>query len=204
MSAERIAVVGLGYVGLPVAVGMARAHGDVIGFDINERRIAALRQGEDATREFTREELDGLPIRFTADSADLEGCTFFIVTVPTPIDGNRQPDLGPIRRACETVGRALTPGAVVVFESTVYPGVTEEVRAAAGPDLRPAPGGGLQARLLARADQPRRPGAPARDHHQDRRRRGRGQPAPGRGGVRAGGEGGLHRAPTIRPPRLPR
>ena len=80
-----------------------------------------------ATREFTREELDGLPIRFTADSVDLEGCTFFIVTVPTPIDGNRQPDLGPIRRACETVGRALTPGAVVVFESTVYPGVTEEV-----------------------------------------------------------------------------
>jgi UDP-N-acetyl-D-glucosamine/UDP-N-acetyl-D-galactosamine dehydrogenase len=127
MSAERIAVVGLGYVGLPVAVGMARAHGDVIGFDINERRIAALRQGEDGTREFTREELDGVPIRFTADSVDLEGCTFFIVTVPTPIDGNRQPDLGPIRRACETVGRALAPGAVVVFESTVYPGVTEEV-----------------------------------------------------------------------------
>ncbi len=81
-------------------------------------------------------------LRFTADRADLEGCTFFIVTVPTPIDGNRQPDLGPVRRACETVGRALTPGAVVVFESTVYPGVTEEVCGpllAAG--LGPAPAG---------------------------------------------------------------
>src|SRR3712207_4660665 len=92
MRPERIAVVGLGYVGLPVAVGMARAHGAVVGFDIDGKRIVALRRGEDATGELARDELTAVPVSFTADSADLEGCTFFIVTVPTPIDGNRQPD----------------------------------------------------------------------------------------------------------------
>lgn len=129
---ETIAVVGLGYVGLPVAVGMARAHGEVVGFDIKPERVEALRRGEDVTGEFTAEELAEVRLRYTTDPADIAGCSFFVVTVPTPIDANRQPDLTPVRRACETVGRALTPGAVVVFESTVYPGVTEEV---AGPLL---------------------------------------------------------------------
>jgi UDP-N-acetyl-D-galactosamine dehydrogenase len=127
MHEDRIAVIGLGYVGLPVAVGVARAHGRVVGFDIKHERVDALRRGEDATREFTPEELKDLPLHCTTDPADLAGTSFFIVTVPTPIDGNRQPDLTPLRRACVTVGQSLTPGAVVVFESTVYPGVTEEI-----------------------------------------------------------------------------
>ena len=124
---EVYGVIGLGYVGLPVAVGFARAHGRVVGFDIKERRIEALGRGVDETREFAAEELRGLDLRYTSDAQDLAGCTFFIVTVPTPIDGNRQPDLSPLRRACETIGPALRRGSVVVFESTVYPGVTEEV-----------------------------------------------------------------------------
>lgn len=124
---ERFAVVGLGYVGLPVAVGLARAHGDVVGFDIREDRVAALVRGEDDTRELEADQLSGLDLRFTTDPDDLSDRTFFVVTVPTPIDANRQPDLGPLRRACETVGRHLAAGALVVFESTVYPGVTEEV-----------------------------------------------------------------------------
>jgi UDP-N-acetyl-D-galactosamine dehydrogenase len=127
MHEDRIAVIGLGYDGLPVAVGVARAHGRVVGFDIKHERVDALRRGEDATREFTPEELKDLPLHCTTDPADLAGTSFFIVTVPTPIDGNRQPDLTPLRRACVTVGQSLTPGAVVVFESTVYPGVTEEI-----------------------------------------------------------------------------
>lgn len=128
---ERYAVVGLGYVGLPVAAGFARAHaaeaGMVVGFDISAERIAALKAGKDATREFAPEELEGLRLHYTTDAADLEGRTFFIVTVPTPIDQRRQPDLTALLAACDTVGRALKPGAVVVFESTVYPGLTEEV-----------------------------------------------------------------------------
>mgnify|MGYP000570710280 CR=1 FL=1 len=127
MSSEKIAVLGLGYVGLPVAVGMARAHGSVVGFDIQHERVEALRRGEDATGELSPEELSGLGLHVTADPAELEGSTFFVVTVPTPIDDNRQPDLRPLRSACALVGRALRPGGVVVFESTVYPGLTEEV-----------------------------------------------------------------------------
>ncbi len=136
---ERIAVIGLGYVGLPVAIGMERAHGPgrVVGFDIRPERIEQLRRGEDQTREFEAHELAGLDVRYTADTRDLEGCTFFIVTVPTPIDANRQPDLAPLRAACATVGGAMAKGALVVFESTVYPGVTEEV---CGPLLAAASG----------------------------------------------------------------
>src|SRR4051794_5801488 len=124
---EKIAVIGLGYVGLPVAVGMARAHGAVVGFDVDRVRIAALRDGIDATGEFRPDELAAIDVRYTADPADLAGCSCFILTVPTPIDANRQPDLGALRRACRTVGSALRPGGIVVVESTVYPGVTEEV-----------------------------------------------------------------------------
>jgi UDP-N-acetyl-D-glucosamine/UDP-N-acetyl-D-galactosamine dehydrogenase len=143
---DRIAVVGLGYVGLPVAVGMARAHGRITGFDIASARVKALRCGQDDTGEFQPEELAGLDLRYTDDPSDLEGNTCFIVTVPTPIDANRQPDLGNLRRACAMVGRALRPGGLVVVESTVYPGVTEEV---CGPllaeisGLRPGPDFGL-------------------------------------------------------------
>ncbi len=124
---ERIAVIGLGYVGLPVAVGMARAHGRVIGFDIDRRRIEALKQGVDATGEIDAAALTAADLDLTADASTLAGCTAFIVTVPTPIDANRQPDLGPLRAASETVGRALRPGGLAIFESTVYPGVTEEI-----------------------------------------------------------------------------
>ncbi|MDF1586061.1 nucleotide sugar dehydrogenase [Marinimicrococcus flavescens] len=124
---EKYAVIGLGYVGLPVAVGFARAHGEVVGFDISQRRVDELARGDDATREFAPEELRGLKLRYTSDPAALADRSFFIVTVPTPIDGNHQPDLAPLRAACATIGAALRPGAVVVFESTVYPGLTEEV-----------------------------------------------------------------------------
>ncbi|MEK0085300.1 nucleotide sugar dehydrogenase [Benzoatithermus flavus] len=134
---EKIAVIGLGYVGLPVAVGLARAHGKVTGFDIKPERVEALRRGEDATREFAPKELEGLDLLYTTDPADLAGCTCFIVTVPTPIDHNRQPDLTPLRKACVTIGSVLQKGALVVFESTVYPGVTEEV---CGPWLAQASG----------------------------------------------------------------
>ncbi|OOG23882.1 UDP-N-acetyl-D-galactosamine dehydrogenase [Thioalkalivibrio denitrificans] len=124
---EKVGVIGLGYVGLPVALGFARHYPDTVGFDISERRVTTLRGGHDFTGEVTPEELEAVSIRYTTDPADLEGVTFFVVTVPTPIDDNRQPDLRPVISACETVGRVLSRGAVVVFESTVYPGVTEEV-----------------------------------------------------------------------------
>jgi UDP-N-acetyl-D-galactosamine dehydrogenase len=124
---ENFAIIGLGYVGLPVAVAFAKKFSGVIGFDIDERRLAALRAGEDWTGEIAKEELLGVKIRFSSEPADLDGATFFIVAVPTPIDGNRQPDLHAVLSACRTVGSALKRGAVVVFESTVYPGLTEEV-----------------------------------------------------------------------------
>ncbi|MGM0676394.1 nucleotide sugar dehydrogenase [Ectothiorhodospira marina] len=124
---EKIGVIGLGYVGLPVALGFARHYPGTIGFDISERRIRTLKEGHDYTAEVTPEELAEHDLVYTRDPADLKGCTFFVVTVPTPIDDNRQPDLTPVMKACETVGEMLTPGAVVVFESTVYPGVTEEI-----------------------------------------------------------------------------
>jgi UDP-N-acetyl-D-galactosamine dehydrogenase len=124
---ERIAVIGLGYVGLPVAVALAQTFEGVVGFDIALRRVEELRRGHDRTGEVAPEVLGRLPLAITSDPAALAGATMFIVTVPTPIDGNRQPDLGPLRAACRTVAKALRPGAVVVFESTVYPGVTEEV-----------------------------------------------------------------------------
>ncbi len=123
---ERIAVIGLGYVGLPVAMAFARKY-PTVGFDIDVKRVDGLRAGEDRTREVTREELLASELRVSRDAADLQGSTFFVVTVPTPIDTFRQPDLRAVIAASETVGRALTKGAVVVYESTVYPGVTEDI-----------------------------------------------------------------------------
>jgi UDP-N-acetyl-D-glucosamine/UDP-N-acetyl-D-galactosamine dehydrogenase len=126
-SSERIAVIGLGYVGLPVALAFSRAFPGTIGFDIDEKRIAELAKGIDHTGESSSEELARAKISFTSDPERLKRASFFVVAVPTPVDGNRQPDLRALTGASEIVGRALTPGATVVFESTVYPGVTEDV-----------------------------------------------------------------------------
>ncbi len=133
---ERIAMVGLGYVGLPVALGFGR-HFPTVAFDIDTKRVQELREGIDRTQEASQEELEQSNCIFTSDPADLAGCTFFIVAVPTPIDEAKQPDLRALEAASHTVGGALKPGAVVVYESTVYPGVTEEV---CGPILEAASG----------------------------------------------------------------
>ena len=123
----RIAVIGLGYVGLPLAIEFAR-HFPVVGLDIDPARIDELERGIDRTLEVPAEDLAAARTRFrpTIDPGALRACDTFIVTVPTPIDRFRQPDLGPLRRASETVAGALTAGAVVIYESTVYPGATEE------------------------------------------------------------------------------
>ena len=123
---ETIAVIGLGYVGLPVAVGFARHFANVTGFDISQRRVAQLHSGFDATREITKAEVTASTLEVTAEASALSGATFFVVTVPTPIDKGNRPDLSPLESACRTIGPHLTKGAVVVFESTVYPGVTED------------------------------------------------------------------------------
>ena len=125
-SEEKIAVIGLGYVGLPVALAFARKF-PTVGFDINTRRVDMLSRGRDDTGEVSEEELRASRLRLTTSIDDLRGVTFFIVAVPTPIDSNYRPDLRPLVSASETVGKVLEKGAVVVYESTVYPGVTEEV-----------------------------------------------------------------------------
>jgi UDP-N-acetyl-D-glucosamine/UDP-N-acetyl-D-galactosamine dehydrogenase len=124
---ETIAVIGLGYVGLPLAVEFARRR-RVIGFDKNPGRIAELQAGRDSTLEVEPEELDAATgLEFTVDPERLREATIYIVTVPTPIDSARKPDLGPLLRASETIGSVLKPGDIVIYESTVYPGATEEV-----------------------------------------------------------------------------
>ncbi|MEK0165737.1 Vi polysaccharide biosynthesis UDP-N-acetylglucosamine C-6 dehydrogenase TviB [Phaeobacter sp. A36a-5a] len=123
---ERICVIGLGYVGLPLAVEFGRSR-PVVGFDISDDRIAALRSGQDNTREISAEALAAAShLTLTSDPAEIADCTIFIVTVPTPIDSSRRPDLTPLLRASETVGGVLKPGDLVIYESTVYPGATEE------------------------------------------------------------------------------
>jgi UDP-N-acetyl-D-galactosamine dehydrogenase len=126
----KIAVIGLGYVGLPLAVAFARKH-DVIGFDINRHRVDELRSGRDLTHEVESEELASVDLAITNDPTELAGRDMFIVTVPTPIDDANRPDFGALLGACATIGPVLTPGSIVVFESTVYPGVTEEICGAA-------------------------------------------------------------------------
>ncbi|WP_158963680.1 Vi polysaccharide biosynthesis UDP-N-acetylglucosamine C-6 dehydrogenase TviB [Chachezhania sediminis] len=122
-----IAVIGLGYVGLPLAVEFGKIR-PVLGFDIKAPRIAALQAGHDETREVEPEDLAAARgLRFSADPADLAHATIYIVTVPTPIHADKRPDLGPLRAASETVGRVLKPGDLVIYESTVFPGATEEV-----------------------------------------------------------------------------
>jgi UDP-N-acetyl-D-glucosamine/UDP-N-acetyl-D-galactosamine dehydrogenase len=123
----RIGIVGLGYVGLPLAVYLARKF-PVTGFDVNNSRVAELGSGKDRTGEVTDEEFAAAEtLSFSADPKALETCNFYIVTVPTPIDQAKRPDLTALQRASETVGKTLRPGDVVVYESTVYPGATEEV-----------------------------------------------------------------------------
>ncbi len=123
----KIALIGLGYVGLPLAVEFGKIR-PVLAFDINGDRIAELRAGKDSTLEVTPEDLArATHIQFSQNAADLSGCGVFIVTVPTPIDTANRPDLTPLIKASETVGKALKPGAIVIYESTVYPGCTEEV-----------------------------------------------------------------------------
>ena len=123
----RLAVVGLGYVGLPLAVEFGK-HRDVLGFDINTRRIDELRAGRDHTLEVDGPELaQAKHLCYSADPAELAAANVFIVTVPTPIDEYKQPDLTPLERASETIGRILKRGDIVIYESTVYPGATEEV-----------------------------------------------------------------------------
>lgn len=124
---EKIAVIGLGYVGLPVAVAFARKFPQTIGFDIAARRVQELREGHDRTDEVDDAELHASSLVVTDNPDDLNDATFYVVTVPTPIDGDRRPDLRPIVSASRTVGPHLKKGDVVVYESTVYPGVTEEV-----------------------------------------------------------------------------
>ncbi len=125
-SPAKIAVIGLGYVGLPLAVAFA-AVGEVVGFDIKARRIAELRDGEDRTLEVSAPELAAATgLKLSSDLKDLETCNVFIVTVPTPIDEQKRPDLSALIAASRTVGGAIGRGGVVIYESTVYPGATEE------------------------------------------------------------------------------
>lgn len=120
-----ICVVGMGYVGLPLAVELAR-YFPVIGYDIRGSRVEELRRFIDKTGEVSSEELRGTSLVYTEDEGDIGGCNFVIIAVPTPIDAHKRPDLGALYRSSEVVGRHLRRGAVVVYESTVYPGVTED------------------------------------------------------------------------------
>jgi UDP-N-acetyl-D-galactosamine dehydrogenase len=123
----RVGVIGLGYVGLPLAVEFGK-HFDTVGCDINARRVDELRKGRDATLEVEPDELAAATrLSFTTRLADLKRCRVFIVTVPTPIDEYKRPDLTALERASESVGQVLKKGDVVVYESTVYPGCTEEI-----------------------------------------------------------------------------
>lgn len=126
MHNRKISVVGLGYVGLPVAVAFGK-QARTVGFDVNEFRLTQLREGIDRTNEVDSTELNGTDILYTSDIKELATADFHIVAVPTPVDDAHQPDLTPVERASQTVGRALKKGDIVVYESTVYPGVTEDI-----------------------------------------------------------------------------
>jgi len=127
MNIKKIALIGLGYVGLPLAVEFGKKR-SVIGFDINRDRIDALQQGLDSTLETTKQELqDAVYLKYTTKLDDIKDCTIFIVTVPTPIDKHKRPDLTPLEMASNSIGRVLKDGDIVVYESTVYPGATEEI-----------------------------------------------------------------------------
>lgn len=127
MKNKRIALVGLGYVGLPLAVEFGKKR-SVIGFDINQNRVAELQSGQDVTLETSSQELrDAVHLSYTADVNDIKTCDIYIITVPTPIDEYKRPDLTPLEKSSETIGKILKKGDIVIYESTVYPGATEEV-----------------------------------------------------------------------------
>jgi UDP-N-acetyl-D-galactosamine dehydrogenase len=109
--AEKIAIIGLGYVGLPVALAFAKAFPGTVGFDIHKEKVAELCRGYDRNHEVSEEELKANPLKITSNPEDLKGTTFFVVAVPTPVDQNNVPDLTPVVKSSETVGRALTKGA---------------------------------------------------------------------------------------------
>ncbi|MFB1511849.1 MAG: NAD(P)-binding domain-containing protein, partial [Thiocapsa sp. C3-sup] len=153
-SESPIAIIGLGYVGLPLAVELAK-HRPVVGFDINQAYIAELRSGRDGTLEVTPEDLAAATnhLAYTSDLEALRSCRIFIVTVPTPVDDYKRPDLTPLIKASETVGKVLKPGDLVIYESTVYPGCTEDdcapvleghsgLRYLASPSPQPSPARG--------------------------------------------------------------
>ncbi|MCR5672923.1 MAG: nucleotide sugar dehydrogenase [Lachnospiraceae bacterium] len=123
---EKIALVGLGYVGMPIAVAFAKKV-KVVGFDLNRDKINAYKAGKDATKEVGDEAIAKSTVEFTSDPADLKSAKFHIVAVPTPINQDKTPDLYPVESASEILGRNLTKGSIVVYESTVYPGVTEDI-----------------------------------------------------------------------------
>jgi UDP-N-acetyl-D-galactosamine dehydrogenase len=133
---DRISVIGLGYVGLPLAVALSK-HFSVVGYDISAERVAELERGHDRTGEVAATALAQSPALFTTEPTDMAGSGVFIVAVPTPVNADKRPDLEPLRTACRVVGRQIGPGAIVAFESTVYPGATEQI---CGPLLAEASG----------------------------------------------------------------
>ncbi len=123
----RLAIIGLGYVGLPLAVEFGKKN-KVLGFDINKARIKELESGTDNTLETSAEELkEAIHLSFTTDIDKLKDCNVFIITVPTPIDKNKNPDLTPLIKASEMLGKIISKNSIIIYESTVYPGATEEV-----------------------------------------------------------------------------
>ena len=124
---EKLSLVGLGYVGMPIAVAFAGKGVDVIGFDLNKAKIELYKSGVDPTKEVGDEAIKNTTVYFTSDEKDLQKAKFHIVAVPTPVNSDHTPDLTPVIGASEVVGRNLTKGSYVVFESTVYPGCTEDV-----------------------------------------------------------------------------
>ena len=125
----KICVIGLGYVGLPVFLLLSKKFNNVVGFDISEKRISELKKGIDSTGELSQEELEDLALKITSDDSSdaIRNSNFYIVTVPTPVDINKNPDFDPLISACTIIGKNLSKGDIVVFESTVYPGVTEDI-----------------------------------------------------------------------------
>lgn len=134
---ERIVVIGLGYVGLPISLEFSKVCAHIVGYDIDQNRVNELSYGDDRTLESTRSELASSNIRFTSDPSCVKDASVIVVTVPTPIDKTNRPDLTPLRQACEQIGGNLTKDTIIVFESTVYPTVTEEL---CGPILEQASG----------------------------------------------------------------
>lgn len=122
---SKIAVIGLGYVGLPLAVALAKSY-KVVGYDVSEHRIREIKEGYDRTNEIENDVLKKSSLQVSTDANSMLSCDVFIVTVPTPVDDSNTPDLEPLRKASTALGEIITKGCVVVYESTVYPGVTED------------------------------------------------------------------------------